>query len=51
TSVKLFSEDDIKYGIQKLANGKAQDVDGLQAEFLKWGVEVLAPHTKTIFNN
>lgn len=30
--------------------GKAQDIDGLQAEHLKWGLEVLTPHIKRIFN-
>ncbi|XP_059077929.1 disease resistance protein Roq1-like [Cryptomeria japonica] len=41
--------DDIKQGIKSLANGKASDIDGLQAEFLNWGVELLAPHIKGIF--
>ena len=42
--------DDIKQGINKLASSKAEDIIGLQAEFLKWGVELLAPHIKEIFN-
>ncbi|KAH9299597.1 hypothetical protein KI387_031279, partial [Taxus chinensis] len=48
TSTELFSTEDIKQGIKNLANGKAQDIDGLQAEFLKWGVEVLTPHIRKI---
>ncbi|KAH9319051.1 hypothetical protein KI387_020820, partial [Taxus chinensis] len=51
TSTELFSTEDIKQGIKNLANGKAQDIDGLQAEFLKWGVEVLTPHIRKIFND
>ena len=50
TSMELFIVDDIKQGIKKLASGKAEDIDGHQAEFLKWGVELLAPHIKEIFN-
>jgi hypothetical protein len=50
TSVELFTVDGIKQGIKKLASGKAEDIDGLQAEFLKWGVELLAPHITGIFN-
>jgi len=49
-SMELFTVDDIKQGIKKLASGKVEDIDGLQAEFLKWGVELLAPHIKEIFN-
>ena len=44
--MELFTVDDIKQGIKKLASDKAEDIDGLQAEFLKWGVELLAPHIK-----
>ncbi|XP_057862981.2 uncharacterized protein LOC131071237 [Cryptomeria japonica] len=50
TSVELFTLDDIKQGIKSLANGKASDIDGLQAKFFKWGPELLAPHIKGIFN-
>lgn len=42
--------EDIKLGIKKLASGKANDIDGLQVEFLKWGVEILALHINGIFN-
>jgi hypothetical protein len=50
TSMELFTVDDTKQQIKKLASGKAEDIDGLQTEFLKWGVELLAPHVKGIFN-
>jgi hypothetical protein len=50
TSVELFIVDDIKQGIKKLASSKAEDIDELQVEFLKWGVELLTPHIKRIFN-
>lgn len=33
-----------------MGNGKAQDIDSLQAEFLKWAMKLLAPHIKEIFN-
>ena len=46
TSMELFTVDDIKQGIKNLARGKAGDINGLQAEFLKWGVDLLAPHIK-----
>jgi hypothetical protein len=50
TSVELITMGDIKQGIKKLASGKVEDIDGLQVEFLKWGVELLEPHIKGIFN-
>jgi hypothetical protein len=50
TSVELFIVDDINQGIKKLASGKAEDIDELHAKFLKWGVDLLAPHIKGIFN-
>jgi hypothetical protein len=48
--VEVFTVDDIKQGIKKLARGKVEDIDGLQAKFLKSEVELLAPHIKGIFN-
>ena len=51
TTKEISMVEDIKIGIKNLANGKARDIDGLQAEFLKWGVEILAPHIKYIFNH
>jgi hypothetical protein len=46
----VVTVDDIKQEIKKLASRKAKDIDGLHAEFLKWRVELLAPHIKGIFN-
>lgn len=43
--------EDIKQGIKNMASGKVLDIDGLQAEFLKWCVDLLAPHIKGIFNS
>lgn len=51
TSMEVFNVDDIKQGIKNLESDKAQDIDGLQSKFLKWGIENLAPHIKIIFNN
>jgi hypothetical protein len=48
--VELFLVDDFKQGIKKLASGKSKDIDKLQDEFLKWGIELLAPYIKGIFN-
>ena len=42
--IELFSDKDITLGIRRLASGKAQDIDGLQAEFLKWGTDLLTTH-------
>ena len=50
TLVELFIENDIKQGIKNLTREKEKDIDEIQAELLKWGVELLAPHIKTIFN-
>ena len=49
-SDELFSNEDITLGIKRLASGKAQDIDRLQAEFLKWGTNLLTPHISNIFN-
>ena len=38
-------------GIKKLGVGKAKDLAELQAEYLKWGSNILAPHITKIFNN
>lgn len=47
---KLFSLDNVKEGIGKLAVGKAWDIDGLQEEHLRWGLEIFMPHIKIIFD-
>lgn len=38
-------------GIKKLKTGKVEDLVELQAEYLKWGMNTLAPHIMEIFNN
>lgn len=50
TSIELFSIEDIKRGIKNLVSNKAKDIDGLKAEILKWGMELLALHILDIFN-
>ena len=37
----VFSLDDIESGINKLANGKAKDIEGYEAEILKMGRSIL----------
>ena len=49
--MELFLVNDIKLGIKKLANFKVSDIDKLQAEFLKWGVVLLAPCVKGVFKS
>jgi hypothetical protein len=50
TSIELFTVDDIKQGINKLSSDKEEDIDKIQVDFFKCGVELLAPHIKGIFN-
>ena len=38
-------------GIKKLGVRKAKDLAELQAEYLRWGSKILAPHITKIFNN
>lgn len=38
--------EEVKWGKKKLASGKAQDIDGFQVVYLKWGIETLAPIIK-----
>ncbi|XP_059075152.1 uncharacterized protein LOC131875139 [Cryptomeria japonica] len=42
---------EIELGIKKLGVGKAKDLVELQAEYLRRGMKVLAPHIMKIFNN
>ena len=51
TITKLFTVQEIEVGIKKLGVGKAKDLVELQAEYLKWGSKILAPHITRIFNN
>ena len=34
---EIFSLEDIDFGVKHLANGKAKDIEGYQAEILKTG--------------
>jgi hypothetical protein len=51
TTTKLFTVQEIEVGIKKLGVGKAKDLIELQAKYLKWGSNTLAPHIMKIFNN
>ena len=51
TDTKLFTVQQVEMGIKKLGAGKAKDLDELQAEYLKWGLKILAPHITKIFSN
>ena len=42
---------EVENGIKKLKIGKAKDLVELQAKYLKWGMNALAPHIMKIFNN
>ena len=50
TTKEVFSLEDIKFGVNRLANGKAKDIEGYQAEILKIGGPVLIPHIQKLFN-
>ena len=50
TTKEVFSLEDIKFGVNRLANGKAKDIEGYQAEILKIGGPVLIPHIHKLFN-
>ena len=51
TDTKLFTVQEVEMGIKKLGVGKEKDLVELQAEYLKWGLKILAPHITKIFNN
>ena len=51
TDTELFTVQEVEMGIKKLGVGKAKDLAELQAEYLKWGSKILAPHITKIFNN
>ena len=50
TTKEAFSLEDIDFGVKHLANGKAKDIEGYQAEILKIGGPVLIPHINKLFN-
>jgi hypothetical protein len=50
TKEEVFSLDDIEFGVKWLANGKAKDIEGYQAEIFKIGGPILIPHIHKLFN-
>ena len=48
---KPFIVQEVEMGIKKLGVGKEKDLAKLQAEYLKWGLKILAPHITKNFNN
>jgi len=50
TTKEVFSLEEIKFGVNHLANGKAKDIEGYQAEILKIGGPILIPHIHKLFN-
>jgi len=46
----FFSIEDINFGVKQLANGKAKDIKGYQAEILKIGGPILIHHLHKLFN-
>ena len=51
TTTKIFTLQEVETGIKKLKIGKSKDLVKLQAEYLRWGMNILAPHIMEIFNN
>ena len=43
TMKEVFSLEDIDFGVKRLANGKAKDIEGYQEKILKIGGPVLIP--------
>jgi len=50
TTKVFFSLEDIKFGVNHLANGKAKDIKGYKARIIKIGGPVLIPHIHKLFN-
>jgi hypothetical protein len=42
--------DDIEFMVKQLANGKAKDIEGYQAEIFKIGGHILISHIHKLFN-
>jgi hypothetical protein len=40
----------MKFMVKRLANGKAKDIEGYQAEIFKIEVSILIPHIHKLFN-
>ena len=50
TKEEVFSLDDIEFGVKQIANGKAKDIEGYQAEIFKIEGPILIPHIHKLFN-
>jgi len=50
TTKEVFSLEDNDFGINRLANGKAKDIEGYEDEILKIGGPVLIAHIHKLFN-
>ena len=50
TKEEVFSLDDIEFGVKRLANGKAKDIEGYQAESFKIGGPISIPHIHKLCN-
>ena len=50
TKEYVFSLDDREFGVKRLANGKAKDIEGYQDEIFKMRWFVLIPHIHKLFN-
>jgi hypothetical protein len=48
--MKVFSIEDIKFGVKRLSKGKGKDIEGYQDEILKTGGPILIPHIHKLFN-
>ena len=47
---EVFSLYDIEFGVKRLTNGKAKDIEGYQDEIFKIGGPILIPHIHNLFN-
>jgi hypothetical protein len=50
TKEEFFSLDDIEFGVKRLANGKAKDIEVYQAEIFKIGGPIFIAHIHKLFN-
>ena len=50
TKEEFFSLDDIEFGVKRLANGKAKNIEGYKAQIFKIGGPILIPHIHKLFN-
>ena len=50
TTKEVFSLEDIDFGVNRLANGKAKDIEIYEVKILKIGGPVLTPHIHKLFN-